>query len=257
MKKNKIVAIIPARMASSRFPGKPLLKINGLEMVEHVRRRALLCKGFSEVVVATCDKKIMDIVKKNNGKSILTSKIHKDCNERIYEASKYIDCTHVVNVQGDEILILPKYLDLICKEIKKDPKNPYWNAISNIHDYKELINESIVKCFVSNSNNIIFCQRNIKKILYDNVKSPIKKLLGIQAFSKDALRIYSKNDPTYFENKLSIGQLRIIENNFVLKAINIAKGFKGIDLKKDIKIVQNYLRFDKEQKLTLKKIISL
>ena len=88
MKKEKIVAIIPSRMASSRLPGKPLLKIYNLELIEHVRRRALLGKFFDEVYVATCDREIASIVSQNNGKVIMTSDKHFDCNERILEASK-------------------------------------------------------------------------------------------------------------------------------------------------------------------------
>ena len=160
MNKIKIVAIIPSRMASSRLPGKPLIKIQNLEMIEHVRRRALLCKYFDNVIVATCDREIANVVLHNKGKVIMTSKNHIDCNERILEASKKINASHIVNVQGDEVLILPKYLEKICKMIKRNPKNSYWNAVSDIENKIELINDTIVKCYLSNDGNIKFIAEN-------------------------------------------------------------------------------------------------
>ncbi len=103
MNKVEIVAIIPTRMDSSRYPGKPLIEIEGLPMIEHVRRRALLCSGFSHVVVATCDPVIRKTVEKFGGTVIMTSNKHIMASDRVAEATEHLDCTHVVNVQGDEI----------------------------------------------------------------------------------------------------------------------------------------------------------
>ena len=79
MNEVKIAAIIPARMASSRYPGKPLIEIEGLPMIEHVRRRTIMCPGFSDVVVATCDKESFDVVKGYNGNVMMTSEDHIMC----------------------------------------------------------------------------------------------------------------------------------------------------------------------------------
>ena len=100
LSKTRVAAIIPARMASSRFPGKPLLEVRGLPMVEHVRRRALLCKEFSEVVVATCDREIAVAVERHGGVVVMTSSAHKAASDRVAEAMEGLQCTHVVNVQG-------------------------------------------------------------------------------------------------------------------------------------------------------------
>ena len=102
-----VAAIIPARMGSSRFPGKPLIKVRGLPMVEHVRRRAVLSRVFSAVVVATCDREIADAVEGFGGTVIMTSAAHQAATDRVAEAMTHLDCTHVVNVQGDELLVLP------------------------------------------------------------------------------------------------------------------------------------------------------
>ena len=255
MMKKKIVAIIPSRMGSSRLPGKPLIKINNLEIIEHVRRRALLCNYFNEVYVATCDREIAKVVTNYNGKIIMTSKDHVDCNERIFEASKKIDATHIVNVQGDEVMVLPKNLDKISKTILKDNRSIYWNAVSSLDNKNELINDTIVKCYISSNNNIIFCSR--KELSFKNLssKAPIMKLLGLQAFTKDALKIYKKNKISYLEKSFSIGQMRILENDFKLKSIKISKGFRGIDKKRDINYAKYIFMHDFDQKKVLQKII--
>ena len=256
MKKEKIVAIIPSRMASSRLPGKPLLKIYNLELIEHVRRRALLGKFFDEVYVATCDREIASIVSQNNGKVIMTSDKHFDCNERILEASKKINAKFIVNVQGDEILVHPKNLDMICRTIVKDKQSMYWNAISKIEDKKDLINDTVVKCYISKNKNILFCARKEEIIKKIDPNIPIMKLLGLQAFKKSGLKIYSKNNITPLEKNFSIGQMRILENNHNLKSIKIKNGYRGIDKKRDIIYAKNVLKKDKEQIKILNKIIN-
>ena len=97
-------------MASNRYPGKPLIKIENLPMIEHVRRRTLMCEEFSDVVVATCDLEIQKTVEAFSGDVIMTSNDHIMASDRVAEAVEHLDCTHVINVQGDEILILPEVL---------------------------------------------------------------------------------------------------------------------------------------------------
>ena len=132
MSKVNVAAIIPARMDSSRYPGKPLIEIEGLPMIEHVRRRALMCTEFSEVLVATCDKEIKDTVEFYGGSVLMTKDTHIVATERIVEAIQRVDCTHVVNVQGDEILILPSDLKLMVKAIENESDGDVWNAVGKV-----------------------------------------------------------------------------------------------------------------------------
>ncbi len=98
----RIAAVIPARMRSSRFPGKALLSVRGLPMIEHVRRRTLLSGVFSEVVVATCDREIADVIVGYGGRVIMPAPTHPGALGRVAEAIEQLEATHVVNVQGDE-----------------------------------------------------------------------------------------------------------------------------------------------------------
>ncbi len=100
----KIIAVIPAHMASVRFPRKILFQFHGLPMIEHVRRRALLSKAFDDVFVATCDEEIASVIRSFGGKIIMTANTHNNGTSRVAEAVKDIECSHVVLLQGDEPL---------------------------------------------------------------------------------------------------------------------------------------------------------
>ncbi|MBU2266409.1 MAG: NTP transferase domain-containing protein, partial [Candidatus Omnitrophica bacterium] len=115
MNKKKIAAVIPARMASSRFPGKPLVDILGLPMIEHVRRRALLSEIFNDVYVATCDNEIKETVERYGGKAVMTADTHQRCTDRIEEAAEKLDVDIVVIISGDEPLIDPGPFDLVVR----------------------------------------------------------------------------------------------------------------------------------------------
>ena len=107
----KLVTIIPAHLASIRLPRKILMSIHGLPMIEHVRRRAQLSKKVNKVFVATCDLKIKNCVESFGGEVLMTKKNHINGTSRASEAVRNIDCTHVSVLQGDEPLILPRYID--------------------------------------------------------------------------------------------------------------------------------------------------
>jgi len=116
-----IIAVIPAHLASVRFPNKVLHNFYGLPMIEHVRRRALLSTVIKEVYVATCDTQIAETIKQFGGKVLLTSNNHKNGTTRVAEAIKDIDCSHVILLQGDEPLLLPRHIDKVALEINKSP----------------------------------------------------------------------------------------------------------------------------------------
>ena len=255
MKNINIVGIIPARLNSSRYPGKPLINIKGLPMIEHVRRRVSLCKKLKRVIVATCDKEIKQVIEKYGGEVIMTSKNHIMASDRVYEASQKLNCTHIINIQGDEILVIPDDINNMIKHIHKNLNQNFFNAISKINFKQELNNHDIVKCVVSKNNEILFCSRNFKYHYYEKNFIPFKKILGILGYSKKGLEIYSKLKRTPYEKANSIDQSRIIESGYNLKGINFKYGYLGINNKKEEKIVKKIMSYDKIQKHILRKII--
>ena len=252
-----VVAVIPARMGSSRYPGKPLIEINGLPMIEHVRRRSLMCHGFSDVVVATCDKEIYDVVKQFNGHVVMTSAKHIGATDRVAEVAENMVCTHVINVQGDEILILPEDLSKMVQAINTLPKNMFWNATAPIENKNELSDSSIVKCVITHQKKIMYCARDFSLLKDLNGQfEPVKKVLGILGYRKNALLNYSELHRSPLEITQSIDQSRIIENDFPLFSVPFSVGFPGINDIREEKMVKVILKTNKRQNEILKRILN-
>lgn len=243
-------------MASVRFPNKILLNLNGLPMVEHVRRRALISKNLKDIYVATCDIIISNKLSKYGVKTIKTLKSHKNGTTRVAEAIENLNCSHVILLQGDEPLLLPNYVDLIYKKILNQPKVKAWNLTAPILDIGQFKDKSLVKCRVNKRNEIFELERfyNEKKIT--NTKS-YRKILGIIAYRKDFLLRLVKQKVSKNEKKNIIEQSRIIDNKHILKSINVTESLPSINQKKDKKIVKDYLNQNNNQKKLLNKILSL
>ena len=256
MTETKIAAVIPARMDSSRYPGKPLIDIEGMPMIEHVRRRTLLCQAFSEVVVATCDQEIFDIIREFGGEVIMTSPDHTMASDRVAEVAHTLDCSHVVNVQGDEILTMPEDLALMINTINNNPTIPYLSATAIIENNEELSDPNIVKCVVTRSDKIVYCTRNISKLNFVNEFEPIRKLLGVFAYKRENLFEYGNLKRTPLEIKESIDILRIIENDLPMKSILFSCGYPGINDVNEEQMIKVVLKTDPEQRAILEKILS-
>src|SRR5688500_4449238 len=136
----RIVAVIPARMASTRFPGKPLARLNGLPMIEHVFRRARLCDELDEVYVATCDDEIRDVAEGFGAKVIMTAVAHERATDRVAEAVEHIAADIVVMVQGDEPMITPEMIQAAIEPLRSDPSTACVNLVHRIASALEFMN---------------------------------------------------------------------------------------------------------------------
>lgn len=254
----RVVAIIPARMASNRFPGKPLLELAGLPMIEHVRRRALLCKQFAEVVVATCDRVIAEAVARYGGRCLMTSPDHPAATDRVSEAIQQLDCTHVVNVQGDEALILPSDLERMVCAVTAEPHVPAWNAVARIEEASELSDSSAVKGILSTSGRILYCARDVSALapkLGEDFE-PVRRILGILAYRRDFLERYGRLTQTPLERAEAIDQSRILEHDVMLRAVEFSRGYPGINEPREVKVVTAFLEGDSTQHALLQEISS-
>jgi len=256
MKNIRVAAIIPARMDSSRYPGKPLIEIEGLPMIEHVRRRALLCDKFSDVVIATCDNEIKDVVVKFGGRVIMTKDTHIMASDRVAEAVEKIECSHVVNVQGDEVLVLPDDLINMIDTIKMNPNVEYLNATAPIENIYEMKDSAIVKCIISNTGKVLYCSRDFSHLNLMPPFEPVKKILGILGYSKTSVLNFSNLKRTEIEMTQSIDQSRIIENDLKLMSVPFKKGYPGINDKREEKQVRQILDNDENQRNVLNKILT-
>jgi len=258
MSKVNVAAIIPARMDSSRYPGKPLIEIEGLPMIEHVRRRALMCTEFSEVLVATCDKEIKNTVEFYGGSVLMTKDTHIVATERIVEAIQRVDCTHVVNVQGDEILILPSDLKLMVKAIENESDGDVWNAVGKVTSINDLKDPSIVNSAVTKDDFIIFFSRDFSNFvsIYDNEFGPIHINLGILGYSRSFLENYQDMKMTPLEKMESIEQFRTLENNIPIRAVHFTCSYPGINEPREVDLIKTILKTDRKQKEVLHKIVN-
>jgi 3-deoxy-manno-octulosonate cytidylyltransferase (CMP-KDO synthetase) len=252
----KIVAVIPAHMASVRFPGKILFPFHGLPMIEHVRRRALLSQAISDVIVATCDKDIATVISGFGGKVVMTANTHKNGTMRVAEAVKTIDCTHVILLQGDEPLLLPRHVDALADAICANPGGDAWNATGPIENAEELDRHSFVKCAVSQSGRIMQCFRRTPCYSsFEHQQSFVRKILGIIAYRKDFLMELTSLPSAPLEQAEFIEQMRILENDYNLQSVPVAPSLPSVNEPHEADTVLDYIRRDPEQKALLDKIL--
>jgi 3-deoxy-manno-octulosonate cytidylyltransferase (CMP-KDO synthetase) len=246
--KKKVTAIIPARMESSRFPGKPLISMSGLPMVEHVRRRTCLSKVIDEVYVATCNREIFDAVAGFGGKAVMTADTHVRCTDRVEEAIRDKSADIVVNVQGDEPLLDPDMLDLLIEPLLANSSLKCANIISVIHDKADLMDINIVKTVMNTKGNIMYYSRAPIPYLMKPTSPVLYRQTGLSAFTKDFLHTYSSLAPTPLEQAESVDFLRILEHDYPIMGVVVDRTTIGVDRPEDVAKVEALLREDPRQK---------
>lgn len=251
-----MIAIVPARMASSRFPGKPLVNILGLPMIEHVRRRAALAH-IDDVYVATCDQEIFDVVVRYGGKAVMTSNAHLDCTDRVAEAARKLDGDIIVLVQGDEPLCIPEALDIVTAPLLHDTPAQCANVLLVITEEADFLNSNVVKAVLDRNQCVMYYSRS--PIPYRRVQSgcPLYCQTGIAAFTKEFLSQYQKLSPTPKEVTEGVGFLRILENRYPILGVIYSKKTVSVDRPEDVAVVEKILQEDRVQKEFYQRILSL
>lgn len=235
----KTAIIIPARYASTRLPGKPLIEINGKPIIQWVYEKASQSKLADMVIVATDDERIFDKVKLFNGEVAMTSTDHQCGSDRIAEVlEKYHDIDIAVNVQGDEPLITPESIDDAIKSLKDDESADISTLIREIKDEEEVINPNIVKVVFDNNNNAMYFSRS--PIPYHRNKGKVKNYahIGLYAYKKEALFKMTKLEQSSLELAESLEQLRAIQNGMKIKVSVVDYIPVGIDTKEDVEKFQ-------------------
>jgi len=241
----KTIAIIPARMAASRFPGKPLAPILGLPMIEHVRRRVMFCSELDDVIVATCDEEIVKVVEDAGGSVVMTSNEHERCTDRIAEAATKMEADIVINIQGDEPLVMPDMIAETFRPLQKDSSLACTNLVSKIENEEEFQNPNAPKVVTNLTGDILYISRepipSKKKAPGDYLKL---KQLGIIAFSSDFLQVFTRLEPTPLEIIESVDMMRAIEHGYRVKIVETKGKLIGVDIPEDIKRVEKALASD-------------
>ena len=243
----KAVAIIPARMGSSRFPGKPLANILGLPMVEHVRRRVAMSKILSEVYVATCDKEIQQEITALGGKSIMTSSSHQRASDRTAEAAHSLDAEIIVMVQGDEPMTYPEMIDLALHPMMKDPYIICTNLMKRITDHQDYLNPNTIKVVTDLQSNALYMSRSpIPHINAGNdlLTIPSYKQVCIIPFTQYGLDLYTKLEPTPLEVAESVDMNRFLEHGYPVRMIQSDYDSHAVDDLEDLELVTQLMKED-------------
>ena len=243
-----ITVVVPARMASSRYPGKPLVTILGIPLVEHVRRRALLAPGVDSVVVATCDESIRDAVLAAGGQAVMTADTHERCTDRVEEAMHHLAGDVVVMVQGDEPLLMPDAVSRIAQPLLDREEVVCTNLLSPLESDADLANPNIVKAACDQQGRILFLSRAPIPFFRKRVDCPIYRQTGIMAFRASLLRTYSTLEETPFERAEAIDMLRLLEHGYPIHGVVVDYPTLGVDRPEDVALVERRLREDPVQR---------
>ena len=231
-------------MSATRLPGKPLLKINGLSIISHVSKKAVEA-NIGDVVIATEDQEIVDDVKKNGFKAILTSKKHKTGTDRIYEAlqkSEIKDVDLIMNLQGDEPLInIDDIISLNNKMVKNQSNAGTLAAI--IEDDEILKNENVVKVITEKSLEEDHFPRALSFLRKSEKRDKIYHHIGIYCYSKDTLQKFVQLNQSENEIKNRLEQLRALDNNIEIN-VSLAKSSPiGVDTKEDYVALKKIMEY--------------
>lgn len=217
------LGIIPARFASTRFPGKPLIDIGGKTMIQRVYEQASSASSLDKVVIATDDTRIIDEVKRFGGAFALTRNDHQSGTDRCAEvAEKFPEYEVIINIQGDEPYIDPLQIDLLSSCFK-DPAVKLATLVKEIHDKEELFNQNIPKVVLNAAQQAIYFSRHtipyVRNIPQEQwiTRHQYYKHIGIYGYTAETLRQITLLKPSALELAESLEQLRWIENGYQIQ----------------------------------------
>ena len=246
-----VVAIIPARMASSRFHGKPMAPILGMPMIGHVYHRAKMCPNLNDVWVATCDEKIFSYIHSIGVKAVMTSDSHQRASDRAAEAVVKIEqmegvkIDYIAMIQGDEPMLMPGMINDLIDPVIKDPSLKITNLINEITTEEEFNSANVVKVVLDLNDFVLYFSREPipSKRKYSGV-IPMWKQLGIILFDKNLLLEYINLPPTPLEIIESVDMNRLLEHGRKIKMVKTTFKSCGVDIPADVSFVEEQLKND-------------
>ena len=243
----KIVGIIPARYASTRFPGKPLAVIAGIPLIQRVVAQCQKAKSLAEVIVATDDSRIAEAVNKIC-RVEMTSPTHPSGSDRIAEVAGKISCDAVVNIQGDEPMIEPSVIDSVAGALADCEMS---TAAMRIKNPAELDNPNVVKVVVNAAGRALYFSRRTIPYLREAASRPVNeqlasfpffKHLGIYGYRRETLLRLVKFPVSPLEAAEKLEQLRALENGIPIAVVKVEFDSVGVDAPEDVEWVERYLK---------------
>lgn len=247
-----IVAVVPARMASSRFPGKPLCEIRGVPMVGHVLERARRCPLLDGVYVATCDEEIAEYVRSVGGHAVMTSDTHERASDRCAEAMLTIEretgreVDILVMIQGDEPMIEPGAIEAAVRPMLEDESVLVVNLMAEMATRGEHEGPNEVKVVVDLDDFALYFSREpIPSRKKGAADVPMLKQVCVIPFRRDFLIEFNELEPTPLEEIESVDMLRVLEHGYKVKMVRVPAGTFSVDTPEDLARVDEAMAGDK------------
>jgi 3-deoxy-manno-octulosonate cytidylyltransferase (CMP-KDO synthetase) len=235
----KILGIIPSRYGSSRFPGKPLVNIEGKPMIQRVYEQAKKCAALADVIVATDDQRIADAVLNFGGKVIMTSEQHQNGTERCAEAVEKNEAADaVINIQGDEPFIHPEQIDAVAQLLTDGAEIA--TLVKRLDKFKEYLSPNIVKVAVSAQSKALFFSRSPLPFIRDEfthdyfAQHVFHKHIGIYGYKTDVLKQLVQLPYSMLEDAEKLEQLRWLDNGYTITVAETTHESIAIDVPSDL-----------------------
>jgi 3-deoxy-manno-octulosonate cytidylyltransferase (CMP-KDO synthetase) len=256
----KIIGIIPVRMDSSRFPGKPLVQINGIPMIGHIYFRSKMNENLDEVYIATCDLEIKEYANFIGAKCIMTKDTHQRASDRIAEALLKIEedikeeIDVIVLIQGDEPMLHPGVIDDAMMSIINDKEIDICNPAGEISNLDEYHDPNTVKVVIDQNDFALYYSREPIPSLKKGAKKVLMlKQIGIIGFRRNALINFSRLTPTPLEIAESIDMLRFLEYGYKIKVVISKHILYSVDTPDDLALVKEKMKDDELMQVYLNK----
>ncbi|MEO5915114.1 MAG: 3-deoxy-manno-octulosonate cytidylyltransferase [Luteolibacter sp.] len=239
-----ILGVLPSRWGSTRFPGKPLHLIAGKPLIQHVWERCGQCSMLDEIIVATDDERIRDVVIAFGGKVAMTSPDHPTGTDRIAEAAKAVpQATHIVNIQGDEPLIDPALIDELAAAMAADPSLDMATAANPLDPSDPAVQDpNVVKVAVALDGRALYFSRSPLPFFRNPVEGlPVLRHKGIYAYQRNFLERFVTWPPSPLEKAESLEQLRALENGATIKVLLTSDTSPGVDTPEQAREIERLL----------------
>lgn len=242
----KTIAVIPARMGSSRFPGKPIAKILGRPMIEHIYKRVAMSKSLNATYIATCDEEIRQVAEDFGARVIMTADTHERASDRVAEAVAHLDADLIVMVQGDEPMTHPNMIDTAVEPFKHDSQLGCVNLVRRIEDEADYLDVNTIKVVMDRNNDALYMSRRpIPTLAKTGFADTVAyKQVCIIPFRLETLFQYTRLAPTPLEQLESIDMLRLLEHGLSVRMVPTEFNTQAVDTTADLLRVEKLMATD-------------
>jgi 3-deoxy-manno-octulosonate cytidylyltransferase (CMP-KDO synthetase) len=249
----KITAVIPARYASTRFPGKALADIGGKPMIQHVYERTSRASLVSRVIVATDDQRIADVIQRIGGEVVMTAASHETGTDRLAEVARGLDSDLIVNVQGDEPLIDPAMINQAIQPFLDNPGLKMGTLKTRVLCLHDFLSPNVVKVVTDRDGNALYFSRSplpffrdkwqdLKDESFVSGRMLCYKHVGLYVYRRDFLLEFAAMPPTALEMSEKLEQLRAVENGVRIRVVETEFTSIGVDTPDDLNKAQERYR---------------